>query len=214
MKKVVLLGDSIRMGYDKYVKAALEGVAEVYYPSVNCKFTQNVLRMLSSWKKEGEWGDDIDLVHWNVGLWDLLHLDEDALSTPEYYSYMIGRIDRKLRELFPNAKFVFALNTSVNEAGNGPGHGRYNAEIEQYNQIAIDALKQNDTLINDLNTISKLAAERGAMSDRTHYSTDEGRRLLGGQVIRVLCEELGITAAEVDLEKFKPENYSVEEIGY
>ena len=52
------------------------------------------------------------------------------------------------------------------------------------------------------------------MSDRTHSSTDEGRRLLGGQVIRVICEELGITAGEVDLEKFKPENYSVEEIGF
>ena len=214
MKKVVLLGDSIRMGYDKYVKAALEGVAEVYYPPVNCKFTQNVLRMAGAWKKEGEWGDDVDLVHWNVGLWDLLHVDEDALSTPEYYGYMIGRIDRKLRTMFPKAKFVFALNTAVNEAGNGPGHSRYNAEIEQYNQIAIDALKQDDTLINDLNTISKLAAERGAMSDRTHYSTDEGRRLLGGQVIRIICEELDIVPSEVDLETFKPENYTVEEIGY
>ena len=28
MKKIVLLGDSIRMGYDKYVKEALDGVAE------------------------------------------------------------------------------------------------------------------------------------------------------------------------------------------
>ena len=31
MKKIVLLGDSIRMGYDKYVKEALADVAEVYY---------------------------------------------------------------------------------------------------------------------------------------------------------------------------------------
>ena len=214
MKKVVLLGDSIRMGYDKYVKAALDGVAEVLYPPVNCKFTQNVLRMLESFKREGEWGDDVDLVHWNVGLWDLLHIDEYALSTPEYYGYMIGRIDRKLRTMFPKAKFVFALNTAVNEAGNADNHGRFNAEIEQYNQIAIDVLKQNDTLINDLNTISKLAGERGAMSDRTHYATDEGRRLLGGQVIRIICEELDIVPTEVDLESFKPENYTAEEIGY
>lgn len=214
MKKILLLGDSIRMGYDKYVKAALEGVAEVYYPPVNCKFTQNVLRMAKSWKVDGGWPEDMDLVHWNVGLWDLLHLDEAALSTPEYYGYMIGRIDRKLRELFPNAKFVFALNTSVDESGNTNNHGRYNAEIEQYNQIAIEALKQNDTLINDLNTISKLAAERGAHSDRTHYATDEGRRLLGGQVIRMICKELDIVSSEVDLEQFKPENYTAEEIGF
>ena len=31
MKKVLLLGDSIRMGYDDYVKEILQGKCEVYY---------------------------------------------------------------------------------------------------------------------------------------------------------------------------------------
>ena len=31
MKKVLLLGDSIRMGYDDYVKEALDGKCEVVY---------------------------------------------------------------------------------------------------------------------------------------------------------------------------------------
>ena len=33
MKTVFLMGDSIRMGYDRYVRDALAGVAAVYYPS-------------------------------------------------------------------------------------------------------------------------------------------------------------------------------------
>ncbi len=40
MKKVLLIGDSIRMGYDKYVKDALNEVAEVYYPTENCRFSE------------------------------------------------------------------------------------------------------------------------------------------------------------------------------
>lgn len=32
MKKVLLIGDSIRMGYDTYTKMTFEDVAEVYYP--------------------------------------------------------------------------------------------------------------------------------------------------------------------------------------
>ena len=44
MKKIVLIGDSIRMGYDKYVKEALDGVADVYYPGENCRFAQYTLR--------------------------------------------------------------------------------------------------------------------------------------------------------------------------
>lgn len=54
MKKIVLIGDSIRMGYDKYVKEALAGTAEVYYPSENCRYAQNVLRFAHDWKKQGE----------------------------------------------------------------------------------------------------------------------------------------------------------------
>ena len=37
MKKIVLIGDSIRMGYCEYVKNSLRDVAEVYYPPENCR---------------------------------------------------------------------------------------------------------------------------------------------------------------------------------
>jgi len=53
MKKIVLIGDSIRMGYDKYVKESLDGIAEVYYPEENCKFAEYVLRFIGEWKKRG-----------------------------------------------------------------------------------------------------------------------------------------------------------------
>ena len=44
VKKIILIGDSIRIGYDKYVKDALKDKAEVFYPSENCRFAQYVLR--------------------------------------------------------------------------------------------------------------------------------------------------------------------------
>ncbi len=49
-KKVLLIGDSIRMGYDKYVKNYLADSCEVYYPKDNCRFAQYTLRHLSDWK--------------------------------------------------------------------------------------------------------------------------------------------------------------------
>ena len=72
MKKIVLIGDSIRMGYDKYVRAALDGKAEVLFPEENSRFAEYVLRAVIDWKREGKWGDDVDVVHWNAGLWDTL----------------------------------------------------------------------------------------------------------------------------------------------
>ena len=121
MKKVLLLGDSIRMGYDKYVRESLSEVAEVYYPPENCRFSQYTLRYLAAWKKEQKWPGDMDLVHWNVGLWDVGEiLDDGPLSSIEHYMDMIRRIDKRLRMLFPHAKIVFATTTAVREEGYKP----------------------------------------------------------------------------------------------
>ena len=46
MKNLLLLGDSIRMGYDKAVEKTLEGKANVYFPAENCRFASYVLRYL------------------------------------------------------------------------------------------------------------------------------------------------------------------------
>ena len=46
MKNVLLIGDSIRIGYGKAVKRTLEGKANVYFPTENCRFASYVLRYL------------------------------------------------------------------------------------------------------------------------------------------------------------------------
>ncbi|MBQ7971411.1 MAG: SGNH/GDSL hydrolase family protein [Clostridia bacterium] len=212
MKKIVLIGDSIRMGYDKYVLESLEESAEVYYPGENCKFAQYILRMLGGWKNK--WPEDIDLVHWNAGLWDVIELYGDGPLTPiEYYAQMIKRVDKRLRLFFPNAKIIFATSTAVIEAGNTADHFRSNANIEAYNQAAIEALKDTDTIINDLYALTKDAPEEWH-SDRTHYKTPAAIQAIGGQVVDVICKELEISAKEIDMTTFNPTHYSKDNIGF
>lgn len=214
MKKIVLIGDSVRMGYDKYVKEALSGAAEVFYPTENCRYAQNVLRFAHEWKKNGEWGDDVDLVHWNAGLWDVLELfGDEPLSTPEFYEYTISRIDKRLRMLFPKAKIVFATSTSVNEARSGANFTRKNSNIEKYNALALRALSSTDTVINDLYALVSTFPDE-YHSDWVHFRTPEATEVIGGRVISVICELLGITPSEVNIENFEPEKYSNENIGY
>jgi hypothetical protein len=214
MKKIFLIGDSIRMGYDKYVKDALANVAEVYYPEENCKFAEYVLRCAHEWKRKLELGDDIDLVHWNAGLWDCLELfGDEPLSTPEYYENAIGRIDKRLRLLFPKAKIVFATSTSVNEKMANPDFFRHNSVIEKYNEIAKRALSDTDTVINDLWSLS-LTFPDSYRSDWVHFYTPEGTEMIGGRVLSVICSELCISASDVNIENFEPERYSKDNIGY
>ena len=213
MKKIVLIGDSIRMGYDKYVKEALSDVAEVYYPSENCRFSQYVLRFVHEWKKKDHWPDDVDLVHWNAGLWDVPEIfGEEPISSPAHYAEMIGRIDRRLRMLFPKAKIVFATSTAVREEGYKGVFHRYNATIERYNAIARETLAGTDTVINDLYAHTKNVPPEYC-SDMTHYNTPAGAAYMGGKVLAVICSVLGISASEVNVEGFELEKYSADNIG-
>ena len=116
MKKIVLIGDSIRMGYDKYVKEALANTAEVYYPAENSQYAENVLRFAHEWIDKSGFGSDVDLIHWNAGLWDCLELfGDEPLTSLQYYGEAIFRIHKRLRLIFPKAKIVFATSTAVIE---------------------------------------------------------------------------------------------------
>ena len=107
VKKIILIGDSTRMGYDKYVKDALGGSAEVYYAPENGRNSTNVLRFAHDWKRKYEWPTDADIVLWNAGLWDLLELFGDGPLVPlSHYRDNVPRIDKRLRMLFPNAKIA------------------------------------------------------------------------------------------------------------
>ena len=214
MKKIVLIGDSIRMGYDKYVKESLAGIAEVYYPEENCKFAEYVLRFIGEWKKRGEWPSDIDLVHWNAGLWDVLDVDgEGPLTSLEYYKEAIGRIDRRIRRIFPNAKIVFATSTSVDEENYKNCHKRNNKTIREYNEAAVSVLSGTDTVINDLYAATENLLYE-CRSDMTHFNNPKGTEYMGKTVLSVLCRELGIDAKEVNIADFEPEKYTADNIGF
>ena len=197
MKKIVLIGDSIRLGYEKYVKEAFEGVAEVYSPTENCRFAEYTLRFATDWKSKGGWPSDVDVVHWNAGLWDVLRLFEDEPLTPVFaYENFIGRIDKRLHTIFPNAKIVFATSTSVEESGFKGNFKRFNKDIEEYNSVAIKAVSEHGTAINDLYAFTK-NIDASCRSDATHFNTEAGAKAMGGEVVRYLCQTLGIDEKEL-----------------
>lgn len=195
MKNVLLIGDSIRYGhppkspgYGKYVKEQLEGIANVYAPDDNCRFAQYTLRYIHTWASQVD-AKAIDVVHWNNGLWDVLRLSGDEPLTPcEMYVYMLKRVYRMIRQLFPNAKIIFALSTAVIEEWASPNFFRYNADIEAYNAAAKELMESLGVEVNDLYTISK-AFPNECHSDFVHFG-EEGSRLLADRVTQVIKSHL------------------------
>ena len=203
-KKVLLIGDSIRMGYDKYVKNYLSDSCEVYYPKDNCRFAQYTLRHLSDWKS-GFNGDDSDLIHWNVGLWDTLELyDDGCLTPPEFYAFFIEKICKRIKVLFPKAKVIFATSTPVIENRFTEPHfsRRLNSNVKKYNDIAVEICKKHGFSVNDLYSLVKNVPEE-YYSDMTHLYTPEGTQLLTDAVIKVICGTLDIEYKEFTLADYE-----------
>ena len=203
-KKVLLIGDSIRMGYDKYVKNYLADSCEVYYPKDNCRFAQYTLRHLSDWKS-GFNGDDLDLIHWNVGLWDTLELYGDGcLTPPEFYAFFIEKICKRIKVLFPKAKVIFATSTPVIESRFTEPHfsRRLNSNVKKYNNIAVEICKKHGFAVNDLYSLVENVSEE-YYSDMTHLYTPEGTQLLTDAVIKAICEMLDIEYREFTLADYE-----------
>jgi hypothetical protein len=94
-----------------------------------------------------------------------------------------------------------------------PDFTRHNTTIEKYNATALRALKGTDTVINDLYPLTASFPD-SYRSDWVHFYTPEGTEIIGGRVLSVICEQLGITPGEVKIENFNPERYTKDNIGY
>ena len=202
MKNIFLIGDSIRHGsyvetldsklspgYGVYVKEKLQGIANVYAPDENSRWAQYTLRFLHKWAKEVPNPEEIDVVHWNNGLWDAVRLfGDDPLTPIEFYELMLPRVYNRIRLLFPNAKIIFALSTAVIEEMSRPQFTRRNSEIEQYNEVAKKVMAQLNVPVNDLHAVTKNWGPE-MHSDWVHFN-EEGCKILADKVIEAI-EKLG-----------------------
>lgn len=192
MKKILLIGDSIRMGYDHYVRERMQNVAEVFFPDTNCGYSTMVLRSLHSWADDLKLYD-ADAIHFNVGHWDTVRIYGDTtLSRPETYANNLERIAGRIHFLFPHAKVIFATSTPVQEHNYIDAfEARYNKDVEAFNKIACEVLPKHGIIINDLYGLMQNVPE-DYYSDQTHFYTAAATERLGCQVTHALCQALEI----------------------
>lgn len=183
MKKVVLLGDSIRLwGYGTKVPELLGDDFEVWQPEDNCRFAKYTLRGLFDWQ-DGIKGADV--IHWNNGLWDCTEIFDDGLFTSEdEYIENMTRIAKLLLKITPNV--IFATTTPVWDEF----EWTHNDKIQRFNEIIVPELKKLGVKINDLHSlVSKDVCKYVKECDMIHLS-DEGIELCARQVANSIKEIL------------------------
>ena len=162
-KKILLIGDSIRMSYQPLVREKLQGAADVTGPEDNCRFVKYTLWNIGNWV--AELGKP-DIIHWNNGIWDVYHLNAEmeAFTPLEEYITYIKRLLKELRKT--DAKIIWATTTPVNDkciSCNNP-------EIDRYNTEAIRLLQTEGIEINDLNKVVKENICEYIAEDNVHLS--------------------------------------------
>lgn len=184
--KVLLLGDSIRMFYQKEVISQLGEDYQVYGPDENCRFSLYMLNSIRFWMNQFPIPD---IIHFNAGLWDtaILYKEDGCFVGIDDYVKNMKRIYRELKKT--GAKIIFATTTPVSDdkisfcGPMPPAHD--NEKIIQYNNAVLQAYKNEDIIINDL--FSAMYPKRKTLlRDDMIHPNEEGAKLLGGLVANAI----------------------------
>lgn len=170
MKKILLLGDSIRMGYDSFVKKELKEY-EVYYDDTdNGRFSSYTIWQFNL--LNNKFGP-FDVVHFNNGYWDMNHegpKGEEAFPLEDYL-HNLKRLIGLIRET--KAIPIFALTTPICDKlqtipGFGP-LGYKNEWVIKYNEAAKELMAKENVLVNDLYTL--------LLDDEHYYKCEDSLHL-------------------------------------
>ena len=200
LPNVLILGDSISIGYTSHVKKMLQEKANVFRPTnpqgrpENCAGTINGVSHIDRWLAAGEkkWA----VIHFNFGLHDLKRVDpktrknsndpkDPRQSEPADYKKQLSEIVEKL--LKTRARLIFATTTPVPAGGVKPH--RDVEDPDRYNGIAIKIMKAKGIAVNDLYASANSRLEKIIRPVNVHF-TKEGSAFLGKKVAEAIEKSL------------------------
>jgi lysophospholipase L1-like esterase/dienelactone hydrolase len=194
LPKVVLLGDSIRLGYAPLVTKRLAGKAQVISPKANGGDSANLLKHLNEWIDR----EKPAVIHFNCGLHDLKRSKQNQRPQVEVADYErnLKQIVERLRA--SEATVVFATTTPIvdeRHARRKAGFDRHETDVRRYNEAALAVMKSAGVVVHDLHwVVEQGGTEKLLGSDGTHY-TPEGYGRLAEAVADCVARQLIVRAA-------------------
>lgn len=196
LPRVLLIGDSISMGYTVPVREKLAGKANVLRPPMNCGSTRTGLDNIDSWLAIGGADKKWDVIHFNWGLHDLKYLAPDGktladpaaetskqVTPPDEYRKNLETLVAKLKAT--GAKLIWRNTTPVPEGS----QGRLPVDAERYNAVAAKVMDAEGVPVHDLYEFAEARLAEIQLPQNVHFS-DAGSAALADDVVRVISEKL------------------------
>ncbi|WP_242082690.1 SGNH/GDSL hydrolase family protein [Aestuariivivens sediminis] len=192
--RILIIGDSISIGYTPFVKASLANEADVFHNPGNGQHTGTGMKKIEEWIKDEPW----DIIQFNWGLWDLCYRHPDSpiqgnrdkvngslTYTVDEYAANLDTIVTILKTK-TKAKLIYVTTTYVpeNEAG------RFQKDVIRYNDAAKNVMKKHHILVNDIYEQSiPIHQKYGKGTADVHYSI-QGYKKLSEQITNYLRSEI------------------------
>lgn len=191
LPNVLLIGDSISMGYTVPVRKKMAGTANVFRPKTNCGPTTKGVAELNKWLGDRKWS----VIHFNHGLHDLKYMGanngnladpKDSKShqqvPPAEYEANLKKIAERLKKT--GAVVIWCETTPVPKGAKG----RVVGDSKKYNDIAAKVMKE----LGDIQTNPLWQTSTEGIPTRpanVHY-TAEGSNKLADQVVSIIKKHL------------------------
>jgi len=186
LPRVLLIGDSISVGYTLPVRKLLEGKANLLRIPVNGGPTSRGLESLSEWLGTKKW----DVIHFNWGLHDIKRLKDGKVDVSGDWQVPAEQYAQNLETLAATleatgAKLIWASTTPVPE---GAG-GRVPGDEIKANAIAEKVMKKHGIPRDDLRAHVLPHLGQYQQPANVHF-TSRGYEYLAKQVAQTILETL------------------------
>ena len=187
-KSVLIIGDSISIGYTPFIKTALSPNVEVAHNPGNGGSTLRGMESIDKWLDNRDW----DVILFNFGLHDMVHKDSSGkydvvngtIAVPlKEYRKNLEAIADKLNET--TAKVIFVSTTMVPEGASG----RKTASVPAYNEVALKVMKKKNIQVVDLYQPSLEIHPNNSKPKDVHY-TPKGYEQLASIVVAAIRKAL------------------------
>jgi acyl-CoA thioesterase-1 len=168
---VLIIGDSISIGYTLPTRALLQGKVNLHRIPTNGGPTTKGLAEIEKWLKNRKW----DLIHFNWGLHDLKYMGKDGTNlVPKEKGGVVQvpladyekNLEKLVVRMKKSAKQLVWRNTTPIPAGS---KARYVGDSLKYNQAAARVMKRHKIPTLDLFTPSKKNMKEWMRNADVHY---------------------------------------------
>lgn len=193
LPRVLLIGDSISIGYTVPVRELMKGKANVHRPLTNCGPTTKGVAEIEKWLGDGKW----DVIHFNWGLHDLKYMGPqgqnlaDPKATDSHQQVPIDEYEKNLLKLVgrlkkTKAKLIWRSTTPVPKGCKG----RVVGDSAKYNAIAKKIMDEHGIAIDDQYAFCMGKLDKLQLPANVHF-TKEGSAALAQQAVASIHKALG-----------------------